>query len=171
MPEDRTDVDDLAAPLAFENRQHALAKEEHILQVVVDHCIERFFGRAAQRRQEITAGIVDEDVHGPVGVDDPGHCGIEIADAADVCLHRQRLAASRRMESTTTSAFLGSRPMIATLAPSAAKRRANAAPIPCDPPVTMATRPLSLTQLPLSGANEPRESRQHASSWRRGIAA
>jgi hypothetical protein len=45
---------------------------------------------------------------------------------------------------TTTAAFFRSRFTIATLAPSAAKRRANAAPIPCDPPVTMATRSLSL---------------------------
>ena len=33
IPEDRTDVDDLAAALTLENRQHTLAQEKHAFQV------------------------------------------------------------------------------------------------------------------------------------------
>ena len=91
------------------------------------------------------AGVGDEAVEAAVGVDvggDERGDVVLVGDVGDDRLHRTpsiALATSTSLDSV--------RPQIVTEAPSAASRRAQAAPMPVPPPVTMTLLPSRLSMV------------------------
>ena len=90
------------------------------------------------------AGIVHQDVESAEGGDRLFDRGFDRVGVGGVCLDRDGLSAFASMAFTTADAAVASFAYVmATLAPSAARRFAIAAPMPREPPVTSATFSLS----------------------------
>jgi hypothetical protein len=113
-----------------------LADQERALEVDAQHGVEVGFGDGQEVGRLEDAGVVHQHVDAAVALHRGGDQRVDLRLVADVAgdegaaqFGRQCLAAAVSM-----SAITG-------MAPSRAKRRAQASPMPCEPPVTMHTRP------------------------------
>ena len=150
LADDRSDVDD-APPTSLQHRAHdGLGHQEGAGEVGGEHVVPVFALHAQGEGVARDACIIDEDFNlAELGDHSLGEAWMDsslLRSSAKGCAVPPAAAIS----AATSASFASLRAASATVAPASASANAHARPIPCDAPVTNATRPASvLICLPL----------------------
>ena len=131
------DVHDHPAAALVHRRQHGVRDGEDAAEVDAEDEVPQLRVGVDEEREAVGARVVDEDVDRPERVGGRRHG----RGRPRPCRRRRAPSRSRRSRRRPRGRRRWSRSATATRAPSAASRRAVAAPMPPAPPVTSAVRP------------------------------
>lgn len=138
------DVDDRAPRLRPHQRQHRLGGDQRRDHVQLEHRTEVRRVEVGHRDVQPLARIVDEHVDPSMRLDGPGDETLDLFGSSDIGRYRERVRQFRG-ERLSRSVRRAAR---TTLAPLVVRRRAVAAPIPDEAPVTTQTVPSTSTAAP-----------------------